>query len=266
MESIRTVQGGEIPFLDIDKYFATTKAAKILEGNGRFADYMEVDLEEWRRVLGSDVNNLSHLVLTYRLTKAFLKRMEMPLEDREVLLLTAIIHDWAEAITGDICSLKKTIADAVVESALLENILRKYFCSVLSSETISRVIEVLDNDKEGLGNVFRCIEILGFFRTSLIAWERRMKIQDGHEENLMEMTQNVVGNRLAVLVEYSKEFPQVGDFLESRGAVIEDAFEKMPDGIFENYVEEERDNERKKFENAKGVWKEFKRLRKEQIC
>jgi len=63
--------------------------------------------------LGADVNNLTHLTLTYGLARSFVLHQEeadpnfLTNQEKETLLTAALIHDWAEAIVGDLSWMKK---------------------------------------------------------------------------------------------------------------------------------------------------------------
>lgn len=64
--------------LDIHHAFAETDFGAELAKNIRYGTYRppEVNETEWVNLLGADVNNLSHLQLTYGLTRVFINHME----------------------------------------------------------------------------------------------------------------------------------------------------------------------------------------------
>jgi len=109
--------GGIFPFRDLHRLFAGSSFGERLANSARFTDFKPPDLlnDEWEDLLGADVNNLRHLVVTHQCARQFLACCANPLpswkgevseeatfsaEEQEMILLMALSHDWQEAIVG----------------------------------------------------------------------------------------------------------------------------------------------------------------------
>ncbi|MBI2013094.1 MAG: hypothetical protein HYS88_01460, partial [Candidatus Colwellbacteria bacterium] len=103
-----------VTFEEIYELFAGSSYGKILRQRVRYGPYKPEELsnEEWVKILGPDVNNLEHLKTTLAITNDFIYRARYPhpewqpreinfsREEKELLCLTAVIHDWGEAVVG----------------------------------------------------------------------------------------------------------------------------------------------------------------------
>ncbi|MBI5422239.1 hypothetical protein HZA44_03855 [Candidatus Peregrinibacteria bacterium] len=256
---------------------------------------------EWERLLGRDVNNLKHMELTYELAQTFLKDMmtaNPPTDERDpilvepralthlrhatpknpeqsndwwdarfsareiqILLLTAIVHDWAEAdpTLGDITYDLKKDTDEKKESQILILMLRNQLGEVLSPETLETVHKTATDRTGKLGEAFNVIERIGYLRTALNAW--RATDNPTHSEELINSLQwlcsNVLGNQIPALLKLFPHYEGVRKALDAAVPIIDEAFKTIPDSLFDRYPEPEREIQRGKYLSAKAAWDHF---------
>lgn len=151
--------------------FSRSDYGQTLNQSIRFADFKPVDIDNqtWVDILGDDVNNLQHMSHTHHLAKRFSATEHLSEERANTLLVTAMTHDWGEAIEGDIAAPAKTAEDDIREQAsfrlIAEDLLGKYEGEELSDT----VWKVLDKEDEVLGDKFKAIEYLGYSTTAMRA-------------------------------------------------------------------------------------------------
>lgn len=263
--------------VDIYDKFAKTEDGAEMAGKLRWDRYRpdNVSKEEWEKIFGADVNNLKHLKLTYGLTRAFIsysEALELTEDEKEDLLLAAIIHDYAEAVVGDISYEHKTEDDETAEYEALKRQLRNLYGN--DQELLDRAVRVLDtvirDRNTRLGMVFNAIERVGYVRTGLKAWDHSKTTPDDFRINLEWMANNSFIFQIKKLIEYSKKYLAVKKFLLQNQDRISDAFDNISDESFEKYDEE---NEKKieageetgksgagykaEFEQVKKAWESF---------
>lgn len=151
-----------------------TEYGQILQGNVRFERFKPdcITNEVWVDVLGDDVNNLRHMQHTANITAWYIFEAEslgVPFteEEQDLLMTTAFVHDFAEAIDGDVADPDKVDSDEVRDREL------RSFVEVASSVTqypellADRVLPVMQGTHP-LSRHFRAIEHIGYDQT---AWE-----------------------------------------------------------------------------------------------
>lgn len=256
---------------------------------------------EWERLLGRDVNNLKHMPLTYELAQSLLKNMvtaETPSDARDrpsaeprelshfrrtdpqkagqandwldaefspreiqIILLTAIVHDWAEAdpSLGDITYDLKLEAQEKKESQILTLMLRNQLGEILSPETLDSVHKTATDKTGRLGEAFNVIERMGYLRTALNAW--RSTDNPYHSEELIDslkwLCSNVLANQIPALLKLFPHYDGVRLCLDTAAPFINEAFDQIPDSLFDRYPEGERETQRKKYLAAKAAWENF---------
>ena len=243
-----TLGGKEIPFSDISSKFSSTEWGKKLKSNIRWARFKppEIPDKEWEKVLGADVNNLEHLVLTRGLTSSFLKGCEttgeegkggikeaasFSTEEQELLLLTATVHDWGEAIKGDINFYLKTTKDHTEEMHELV-IMIKEILGQMFEEKDRKDIEVITNQIVGilthtdskLGKAFNAIERVGYIRTSIRAYNESEKRGEKLKVPLRNMACRSLPDQIRVLVDYAKIYPPVAAYIKYHKDTIDKVF------------------------------------------
>lgn len=265
----------------IHEIFSKTKYGKKLNDQIRFSDFVEEDeRDEWEQILGVDVNNLKHMLLMYGLTRFFLRysaKEEFSPEEQEILLLTSIIHDWPEAIGGDISQPHKTKEDEERERELLPRMINEILLTPFSSEitepslsttvqgpidlhnNIQMAIETAFDKGSTLGKVFNVIERIGYLRTALHAWQQSNsgKLPEDLNYRLKRLANEVMIYDIENLISDSHIYPAVGIFLAKAQGVISDAFNNMPNTVFNDYAEEEREGKRIQFNDAKEAWEKY---------
>jgi hypothetical protein len=151
--------------------FADSQWGADLVGKTRFNVFKPdwVSTEQWTGMLGDDVNNLLHMPHTYTLAERFCEGEGLDDETSDTLLTTAIVHDWGEAIIGDIPLPDKNTADEKAELVAFATIADKLLGNVRGQALTSRVWAVLGHENKEHGSMFRAIEYLGYCTTALRA-------------------------------------------------------------------------------------------------
>ncbi len=164
------------PYSNIHETYKQTPNGQILENRSRWSRFLpsNFDVSRWKWLLGADVNNLSHLKSTLGNAKALLNSgsfTDLTDEDKEILFLTSITHDWAEAKVGDISFIHKTEEDEAEEIKVLTGILAQYIDDESAKKHLPSVIETVRDNKSKLGQVFRLIECFGYFHTARLCFQ-----------------------------------------------------------------------------------------------
>jgi len=231
MESIlptglRTAQG-VLTFRDIHERFTATSYGKTLAANIRYRFFKppEVTHAEWERLLGPDVNNLEHHWVSVRVMRAFLHgNTDFSREEQEILLLTAVSHDWAEAIIGDIPYGQKTTGEEDEELRLIPHIAEECFGEELRSGIRATIEQVLQGKPhlrrtgEGskLSHAFEAVEQLGFLGTAGRAWAEARKndaLSPVLHGNLQWLGIEVHAGQMPILLRYAEIYPAVRRYL-----------------------------------------------------
>lgn len=239
--------------LHIHQAFAATEHGKTLAGRVRYEKYkpQAVTNKEWTMLLGPDVGNLSHLIFTYDLTTTFIahtwrNQQELLTEaEGRLLQVAALIHDWAEAKTGDISWGDKTAGHEAEEQAAFETYLHEFYTGD-ATELIDQARKeiIFDHGQEGgkLGEIFNAIERVGYLITALRAYGHvAAKTAGDCESGFAWITADVLLNQTITLLEYAKKYSAVNDFLARRRQVIADAmdFVGREKTIFKKYGDAE---------------------------
>jgi hypothetical protein len=220
-------------------------------------------------LLGADVNNLTHLTLTYGLTQDFIRVAEklqpgyLDDEDEELLQIAALIHDWAEAIVGDISFGDKTATNEVEEQAAFAAHLAEFYTGD-ATELINKARTEIVFDHAGenkLSRVFNAIERVGYLRTALRA--------SGHvangaapdcEDGLRWLVADVLSQQPAALIHHAETLLPVEQYLQNQSEVISGAFaltEYSGSEVFDNYPPEQREAKRAQFQQSYLAWQEW---------
>ncbi len=238
----------QIAFSEIVNKFSSTKWGDTLRNQIRYSPHKPKELtpKDWQKILGGDVNNLHHLVVSKGLTESFLKNCATPdkewkgeipdeanfsAREQEMLLLTAIVHDWAEAIVGDITYHAKTENDHVTEMLELKILIRKILNEMLSQESAGeiekladQVVSILTNTTSKLGKAFNAIERAGYVRTGIRAYDESKKASDELRTPLRNMACEVVPCNIGILLDYAKIYPAIASFMRHHEKTIGEIF------------------------------------------
>lgn len=255
-----------VDFIRLHKDFSVTEEGQILNESIRFARYKpeEISKNEWVKISGADVQNYEHMRLTYGVLRQFLLHSSEAYTPEEVnlLLLSAIVHDLAEAKVGDKSLDQKTSADEKAESNVFADFVLNYVSEKIKGVDLNQVHEILFNKEYKLHSFFNAVERVGYIRTALIAWRRRGLEEGAYLENFDWLTSNCFGNNIVILIQYAEKFPQVAEYLEANSDLIGQAFEGICKECFEKYEKgEEREAQRGKFEAAKKGFEGWRKVK-----
>lgn len=210
---------------DLLSTFARSEYGKDLESKSRFGVFKPdwVTTEQWTGLLGPDVNNLYHMPHTYDLAKAFCEGENLDAPTTQVLLTTAITHDWGEALIGDIALPNKTEEDEKREKVAYRQIATELLGERGNALT-DLVWSVLEKTDPVRGEMFRAIEYIGYCTTALRARHEAdllvhgVKTLDITRDQKDQLTGALLGLHKAVeaknfptLAEYAKKFPSISE-------------------------------------------------------
>ena len=253
--------------LAIHTSFAGTEFGKTLAERIRYEKYRPegVTNDRWRELLGADVNNLSHLTLTYGLTRSFVRRLgtsqaELLSPHEETVLQTAaLIHDWAEAIVGDVSFGDKTTDDDAVERASFEANLAKFYSGNATELIDEARKDVIFDHASKLGKMFNAVERVGYLRTALRASVYlETGTAPGFENSFLWITADVLSNQIPALVTHAADYGPVSEYLAHQEHLISNAFDQVNDcpSVFENYRETQL-TKLAQFDQAEAVWQNY---------
>lgn len=223
--------------------FSQTKEGNILSRNIRFHAYKPQAMtnSDWEALLGDDVNNLKHLWVTYELTQRFLTlQPDLSVHDQEILLLTAITHDWAEAIVGDVMYYSRSAKEEEKERDQFHALLKTYaeqkiFPSALTELIKEQCLPILENRSLRLGKVFNAVERLGYLSTALNAFEKSRSQTKSIQGHLLCLAKSVLYNHISILVDYAAQYTKVKTFLYDNAKKISTILYDVPDSIISQY-------------------------------
>jgi len=251
------------PFREIYRIFSLTKYGQKLSREVRYSRYQPVHVsnDKWVELLGWDVNNLLHHLEAYAITKSFVIQSGNLFSEHEriMLYITAVIHDFAEAVRGDKMFDMKTAVDEREELKCLSYILKELFDGHSNGGIEFRHIEeayqeVMSGRNPKLRQAFNAIERVGYLTTGCRAWMVEKEIEDdGLKYGLLWLTHNVLFNQIPKLLEYSDSYFSVRSFLKVKASLISEAFMGMEDLIFD-YEPEELVRNSTRFADAKRSW------------
>lgn len=152
---------------NLHQTFAQSDYGQLLQTRTRFNDFKPdwTTTEQWCGLLGDDVNNLGHMPYTLGLAQRFTELSDIESTD---LHITAITHDWGEAIIGDIPLPSKTDADETAEMFAYKRIARELLGE--DYKALSKIVMPILFDKSvPEADMFRSIEYVGYCSTALKA-------------------------------------------------------------------------------------------------
>lgn len=255
--------------IEIHEKFEQTDFGKTLAGRVRYDRYKPKDVsnERWVELLGADVNNLTHLTLTYGLAQDFIHTAQtlqpdfLSSEDEQLLQVAALIHDWAESIVGDISFGDKTANDEVEEQAAFEANLASFYKGDLTLINKARTEIVFDHTgKNKLGKVFNAIERVGYLRTALRAGDHIVcgDVMDC-DDGLRWLVADVLSQQPKSLIAYAETLQPVRQYLANQQDKISLMFEIVAtsDDVFANYPPDQREAKRRQFSESLQAWLQY---------
>lgn len=255
--------------IEIHEKFEKTDFGKTLAGRVRYERYKPANVsnERWVELLGADVNNLTHLTLTYGLAQDFIRAADtlqpnfLTSEDEQLLQVAALIHDWAESIVGDVSFGDKTDSDELEEQAAFEANLASFYDGDMTLINKARTEVVFDHTgKSKLGQVFNAIERVGYLRTALRAGDH---IVSGNardcDDGLRWLVADVLSQQPEPLTAYAETLQPVKQYLARQHDQISLMFEIIAksDDVFDNYPIEQREAKRSQFDESYKMWRQY---------
>lgn len=258
--------------------YAQSPAGEYLSQRARYDAYRPANtsVEEWQDLLGADVNNLDHMLVTVQVASTFLRLSRMQetpntaspfsSDDENDLLLAAAIHDWGEGVEGceDITWRKKTSGDNLRERDAMHIVVQDVAARYSDDEhekadvllQLERVAdEIVFNRDSRLGKAFDAIERVGYLRTAVRSWREQMDVKNPDMIDALQwISADVLALHTIPLLRHSQDHFPVLAMLAQNEHHITDAFASMPDSIFEMYDDDEEEMMREKFISAKTAW------------
>ncbi len=266
-------------FEEIHDQLAASTYGQSLAGICRYSRYKPdgVEDDEWQNLLGPDINGLEHLKLTLVQVQRFISACADPFplwvgnvpeearfspEDKVILCLAGLEHDWGEAVAGDAPYGRKTPENERLELISQQEIIRELFPeSPILRKLLKRAFKVVSMPDSKLGRAFNAIERLGYLETGLEAWQISRQAEDEVQVDLSLrlrwLTADVLSNQVSALMEHARIYPPVLEYLTGRKVLISSAFWGMPDSVFQNYETSEREARKIQFEEVRNLWSEW---------
>jgi 5'-deoxynucleotidase YfbR-like HD superfamily hydrolase len=278
-DCLDTVDGKEIFIAEAYHKLANSQLGQGLANQVRYARYKPegISNEEWcsSSLLGDDVNNMRHMWDTTKLAKEYLlgQSPETALNhsDSQVLMMSAVVHDFVESVVGDITFDKKSRIDKKHEAQGMSFMLRAMFGNTLPNKKIRQIYRTVMDGSSKLGEIFNAIEKMGYMRTGLTAWGISHKpegavmeglspeVEAELRKNLQWLASNVAGNQTQKLLEYGEKHSPVSKYLAKVRHQISDLYAGMPISVFYQYPEiNEQCEQSGKFLEGSAAWKASK--------
>jgi 5'-deoxynucleotidase YfbR-like HD superfamily hydrolase len=205
---------------DVFTQFADSDYGKKLAAQIRYSPFKpaKVTADEWCQLLGDDVNNLRHMSFTLELAEELLEHdTDLSEKEKLQLYLACVIHDWGEAIVGDINYAVKTDSDEEREKKAFAEILNSIIEEDDIKELLKKVyVDVAMEPNTKLGKVFNAIEKIGYVSTAIKAMQlldNRNDIDDQLKVSLVDLATKVFFHQIQALVKYAKDYKWVDNYL-----------------------------------------------------
>lgn len=277
------IEDQSFSYWQIHHQFSQTEGGQYLATNIRWGPRKPKDMAnpKWVETVGYDAHNLEHCRLMYGLTRLFIRyqnESNLPIqftpEEQEILLLTAITHDWPEGLTGngDVNAEAKTAKHEAAELAVIEKpIIEILGQNPKSIKLASEVKNCLKDTTSKLGKAFNIIEAIGYYRTALISYRESIQQQNGElKEKLTLLAHNVLSNSTIKIINSSPDYMFVQKYLLDEKNTISQIFD-LNRNVFDLYDQDPEqvnaqkipDNQKpsdfyyQKFLNAKTHWQEW---------
>ena len=245
--------------------FEATPYGQHLAGNIRYERYnlAGVSIDEWRGMLGPDVNNLEHMQYTTELAAYYVSKSHpetLQPHEMEDLLIAAAIHDQGEFFTGDITASLKTDEDEVEELAKAVEHAKQMMPDLdnLTHARIQRIrTDIVFNRETPLGARFASIERMGYLQTALKAYAHFAYNDTLHDDTrtglewlVADVMMNMFDNNM---LDVASEDPVIHQFIRNRARAITESMDTISDDVFVHYGDF-ADAKREKFLAAKQQW------------
>ncbi len=263
--------GQEVTFSRLHQVFSQSPGGEACRREVRFGTFAEPFRLEarLREVIGDDIDGLAHHWVTVLVTEEFLRHSppeEFNERERELLLLTAVTHDWCEWKLRDVSLPKKTAKYLRREGVINAAIGKRLFPGEENRELQELIrevsCEVLNRKDTKLGRAFSVIEQIGYFKTGIRAWEAVLGGETAsvkEETMLLWLASRVVPFHLGILLGEAGKYAGVRAVLQKNSEGIGKFFEKFPKEIYEQEFPEQGEGERawETFEASQKGWEMF---------
>lgn len=227
-----------VSFDEIYELFANSSYGKRLRREVRYGLYKPEELsnEEWVKVLGPDINNLEHLKTTFEVAGNFIYHARHPHpewvgeinfseEEERTLCLTAVIHDWGEAVMGDIQWHRKTAKDRQNEfeilKGLIEELCRYKFVDPIVEKMYLAADVAFDKD-EKLSPAFNAIEHVGYAKNAFHFWKEGGKREGLVSKLLLAISKKLIADHYSTWQRYEKIYPGTHHFLLENKDILDE--------------------------------------------
>lgn len=253
-------------FMELHHAFAATEHGQRLASQVRYGRYKPEDVsnERWVELLGADVNNLTHMPLTFGLTQDMIRQLEMTHpellieEEKDELRVAALVHDWAEALVGDITYSDKTSSDEEEERLQFGSLLSAFEgedAAEMSHLIAKAADEIVFDSNSKLGQIFNTVERVGYVRTAIRASKHVMAGDAADcEEGLKWIVADVFGNHIEVLLDRLGNYMPVYNYLTNQEDEIKKAFQLVTNDVFANYPTDQQEAKKEVFCRAKWAF------------
>lgn len=215
--------------VELHRTFEQSEYGKTLAQRTRFDVFKPewASTELWTDLLGDDVSNLNHMPHTYDLAKRFALYEGLGQVATHNLLVTAVTHDWGEAIIGDIPLPDKTNNDEQNEKVAYAQIAYDLLGGVDGGRLVNTVWPVLSHGDKNLGDRFRAIEYIGYCTTAMRAETVATRLVHGLQtipaeraqkdqivSGLLGLSRAVQVGNFPTLKAYVEKYPSIEDQLK----------------------------------------------------
>lgn len=150
--------------------FRNSKFGKKLNTQVRYEVFKpkDISVDLWVEYLGPNGNNLEHMQNTYEQSLYLLENYDLELDDKNLIYLAALTHDWGEAIVGDINYSKKNDEDENAEKEAFVTIVKEVISDIQTQELlIDTYLNIAMDRNSKLGSIFNTIERIGYLSDAL---------------------------------------------------------------------------------------------------
>jgi len=252
---IRT-NGEDLTLGGLEEICRMSPYGQILLKSNRFGSLQPDNVQNsiWGPKLGNHGNNFEHMPETVQEAMLMVEGMGLGQQKEVKLFIAAQLHDMHEADTGDIPHNKKTKKDREEEKRVsrivLKDILYEELTYIDRQRVIEDVQEIAFDEKTELGRIFNAVELLGYTNAALKAWESLDDEESDMQISLRVLTHRVIPYHLPGMVDYSKDYPYLVDFLRKNHDLINDILEEAE-------ICDSNWDQRERFNKAMSAWNEF---------
>lgn len=253
-------KSSSLSFLKIHKKFSDSKYGRKLGNNIRYSRYkpQKISNQKWEKILGDDVNNLRHMLYTYYLARDYLKLIQLRLEEYELVLFAALTHDWGEAVVGDVIGYRKDKSIEIEEIRHFRIIFKEIVGNEFEEDFLDQISDIIIFNKYNrLSSIFNSIERVGYLLTAIRSWKQSKRNRYGLRKQLQWLTSSVLISEIPPIIKYTKMYKPVKYYFDRNYNVIKDAFENMPEEIFQMYDKGEKEVFEERYYENKKLFKKY---------